>query len=443
MKGMLLTKKSGVNVLILPLIIMSVLFSFCTDDETVSKPVYDPDQDLVLNDFIPDSGGVGEKLIIMGENFGSDTSLVRVTVNEKNARVIGVSNTRIYAVVPSRADTGLVSVTVGDQEKGNTQSFTFDENFYYQFRKNVSTIAGQTDDEGEGDVVDGKLSEAWFNTPVWLALDRDNSIYVLEEYAGVRKISPYENMVSTPYRIGGAITRPRTIDFSLSEDTMYLTNDQWDANGASIALLQRSHGFMNPKVVMQSQTTNAAHVNPVDGEVFFNRYSDGMIFRYDRKTHQRIQQFRLDENDMELSFSFTRDGKTLYMICRNRHYIFKADYDFATKSLSNPVVFAGRKNQAGNMVGLGQEARFDMPCQGVTDSEGNLYVADKNNHCIRMITPDGNVSTFAGVAGEEGYADGQPNVSKFRAPEGLAIDKNDVLYVADTENHRIRRILVE
>ena len=63
--------------------------------------------------FAPDSGGVGTQLVIKGENLGTDTAYLRVTVNGKRANIVGVNNDHIYAIVPARADNGLVKVFVG------------------------------------------------------------------------------------------------------------------------------------------------------------------------------------------------------------------------------------------------------------------------------------------------------------------------------------------
>ena len=79
---------------------------------------YDPSKPVEFDEFLPKEGGVGTKLVIRGANFGSDTALVRVYVNDKSATVIGVADTRIYAVVPRRADIGPGSVEIGkDAEK--------------------------------------------------------------------------------------------------------------------------------------------------------------------------------------------------------------------------------------------------------------------------------------------------------------------------------------
>ena len=67
----------------------------------------------VFESFSPDSGGIGTQLIIRGQNFGSDPSYLKVTVNNKEAAIVGASDDIIYAIVPARADTGYVRLFVG------------------------------------------------------------------------------------------------------------------------------------------------------------------------------------------------------------------------------------------------------------------------------------------------------------------------------------------
>lgn len=79
--------------------------------------------------FAPDSGGVGTQLVIKGENLGTDTAYLRVTVNGKRANIVGVNNDHIYAIVPARADNGLVKVFVGKGDQA--QELTGDTPFRY------------------------------------------------------------------------------------------------------------------------------------------------------------------------------------------------------------------------------------------------------------------------------------------------------------------------
>jgi hypothetical protein len=75
------------------------------------------------------------------------------------------------------------------------------------------------------------------------------------------------------------------------------------------------------------------------------------------------------------------------------------------------------------------------------DAEGNIIVADSNNHCIRKVTPDGTVSTLAGSReGEDGFADGAAADARFDGPCSVAIDADGNVLVADNENHCIRKL---
>lgn len=95
--------------------------------------------------------------------------------------------------------------------------------------------------------------------------------------------------------------------------------------------------------------------------------------------------------------------------------------------------------------GEASQAMFSSPRGICIDSKGNLFVGDCWNHRIRKITPNGMVSTFAGggLRGElvkNAWKDGQDTAARFDAPCGLSIDKDDNIYVADANNNCIRKI---
>lgn len=89
--------------------------------------------------------------------------------------------------------------------------------------------------------------------------------------------------------------------------------------------------------------------------------------------------------------------------------------------------------------GDGPAARFDSPSGLALDRDGVLYVADTGNHAIRRIAPDGRVTTLAGD-GVAGDADGTGSEARFNGPVGVAIDAQGRVIVADTYNDRIRSI---
>jgi sugar lactone lactonase YvrE len=103
-------------------------------------------------------------------------------------------------------------------------------------------------------------------------------------------------------------------------------------------------------------------------------------------------------------------------------------------------VFAGSKGRAGSQDGKSSSARFREPSGIITDGSGNVYVADEDNHLIRKITAAGIVSTIAGSPVLNGVTNGNSAAARFNAPEGLALDTQGNLYVADTNSHTIRKI---
>ncbi|TGE18058.1 NHL repeat-containing protein [Hymenobacter elongatus] len=101
---------------------------------------------------------------------------------------------------------------------------------------------------------------------------------------------------------------------------------------------------------------------------------------------------------------------------------------------------AGAARQPGSSDGTGRAARFNRPTGIAVATDGAVYIADTDNHTIRRITPLGAVTTLAGTAGSKGHLDGQGTAARFNRPVGLAIDASGTLYVADGENHIIRKI---
>jgi sugar lactone lactonase YvrE len=104
------------------------------------------------------------------------------------------------------------------------------------------------------------------------------------------------------------------------------------------------------------------------------------------------------------------------------------------------TTFAGSSRTSGSADGTGANARFNSISGIAADSAGYVYVADTNNHTIRKITPLGAVSTLAGLAGAKGSSDGVGNKARFNGPTALALDSAGNLYVADTGNNTIRRV---
>ncbi len=105
----------------------------------------------------------------------------------------------------------------------------------------------------------------------------------------------------------------------------------------------------------------------------------------------------------------------------------------------SPIV-AGEVGTPGSADGVGASARFRWPRGIAIDHAGNLYVADTGNNTIRKITPDHTVTTLAGLASAPGTSDGTGSAARFIAPQGIAVDAKDNVYVAEFANNTVRKI---
>jgi sugar lactone lactonase YvrE len=120
--------------------------------------------------------------------------------------------------------------------------------------------------------------------------------------------------------------------------------------------------------------------------------------------------------------------------------VYISDGNVIRKITPSGVVstLAGNVN-AGYADGNGTAASFNNPKGIAIDANGNLFIADLNNNRIRMVTPNGVVTTFAG-SGASGSNNATGISATFNAPYGIAVDNADNLYVTDSGNNLIRKI---
>lgn len=105
------------------------------------------------------------------------------------------------------------------------------------------------------------------------------------------------------------------------------------------------------------------------------------------------------------------------------------------------VVGTGVRGTAGDG-GQAAAAQISRPYQIDIDGAGNLYIADTDNHVVRKVTPTGVISTIAGRAGEHGFAGdgGSATAALLDTPAGVAVDGAGNVYISDTLNARIRKV---
>lgn len=130
------------------------------------------------------------------------------------------------------------------------------------------------------------------------------------------------------------------------------------------------------------------------------------------------------------------DAGVLFITDGNNHRVRKVTTDGTISTIAG----TGTAGYSGDS-GPATSARLNLPLGVVVDSADNLYISDYNNHRVRRVAPDGEITTIAGK-GTAGFGgDGGPaTAAQLSNPFGLAVDCVDTLYIADHVNHRVRKI---
>ena len=129
----------------------------------------------------------------------------------------------------------------------------------------------------------------------------------------------------------------------------------------------------------------------------------------------------------------------------NNKFLYVAEYGNSIRKVATDngatTSFVG-STQSFYADGQGTDARFRNPTGVAVDLLGNVYIADRGNNRIRLASPTGMVSTLAGNGNFDPFSDGIGTQVSFDSPFGLAVDPRGVVYVADTDNSRIRKVNV-
>jgi len=122
----------------------------------------------------------------------------------------------------------------------------------------------------------------------------------------------------------------------------------------------------------------------------------------------------------------------IYVADFNNHQIRKVD----ANGLVTTIAGSGTD---GFLDGPAETAQFNNPAGVTVDGQGNVYVADAGNRRIRKIDTNGQVTTLAG-SGINGFMDGSGDVAQFKDPIDVAVDLQGNVYVADHDDHRVRKV---
>lgn len=142
-------------------------------------------------------------------------------------------------------------------------------------------------------------------------------------------------------------------------------------------------------------------------------------------------------------------GDVLYIVDTGNHRIRTVTPEGVIQTVagSGPEEFdASFRGGYSGDGGPATEAMFSRPTDIVVDDEGNFYVADTDNSCVRRVDGEtGIITTVAGVCGQRGFEGdgGKATEALLNRPYGVALDADGNLYIADTHNHRIRVVYAE
>lgn len=464
------------------LLIACVVFSFgvvgCKDsDSTLSEVVqpFDPSKPVVVSDFLPDSGGAGQRLVIYGDNFGDDLEKISVYIGGKEAKVINVLGKSLYCLVPNKAFKGDIEVRVGDNE--NQVIARSEKLFDYQRKMVVSTVIGYRNSRGDEPWKDGKFKDedqnkmaSGFWEPsfmkfdplnpkhLWMTFDFNNGLYLInfEDSTVTKKRSDFD--------------RPRSIDFTVDGQYMIIAEDRGGENDRATYRLSRDRDWQDREILTRYRQCNGASVHPINGEMYFNSYEKGQFFRFDLNKYfeeglddkDYEQLFVVHDPEWEYKIFIHPTGDYAYVSVINQHYILRVDYNWEKKQFNQPYLVAGQLRAGGYEDGVGSSARLRNPYQGVfvknpdyeaegKNDEYDFYFTDQHNHAIRKLTPEGSVTTFAGRGSSSlnndpyGYVNGDlREEARFDRPSGIAYNEEEgAFYIGDQENRRIRKIALE
>jgi len=270
----------------------------------------------------------------------------------------------------------------------------------------VSTLAGKT---GVAGSLDKTGTAATFNHPVSLAMDSSGNIYVADTSNDlIRKIAPGA-VVTTLAGSAGVSGSDNGTNGTARFNTPYgITVDSQD----NIYVVDTLNSTLR-KITLSGVVTTPAGVAGSTGT------SDGV-------------------GDQ------ARFSSPTGVAAGNGVDVIIADFSNASvrKAIggTNVVTLAGLSSAPGAQNGSASTARFNSPAGMAVDAAGNVYVADEQNDAIRKVTPLGDVSTFAGTIGTVGSRDDSSLNAQFNRPLGVAFDPAGNLFVADTRNHTIRKI---
>ncbi len=383
--GVNITTKPGNNSVQAELDVEGTLNSPTDSHITVPLPSGAP----ALSSLSATSGRVGTAITIRGLNFGQTQAGSTVTFNGTLAAPNSWSDTAITAAVPVGATTGLMVVTVGGAVSNGLLLYVDD-----LAPGVIATVAGTGTGGFNGD--NGPATSAQLDLPWGVAMDGQSNLFIADYNKNrIRMV----NSTGTITTVAG------------SNDLPLCCLEGYPAVQAYLAY---------PNGVAPDRL----------GNFFISEDQGGRLWKVDTSGIMRTV---TTCNSGGVVADLQGD---VYFTCRSP-LVHKLD----TAGVITVIAGNGTYGYSGDG-GRATEAQLSSYLEGVAvDSRGNLFIIDSGNNCIRKVSPDGIITTVAGN-GTAGFSGdfGPATAAQLNSPYGIAVDESGNLFIADTGNGRIRKV---
>lgn len=445
-------KTQGITIYI-NFLIMSVLLSIqsCETIDDGACPACP-----VISQIIPDHGRTGDEITIIGSNFEDFIEGVdKVTINNVEALLTAppVEN-ELKILVPPRVGNGEVVVTIG-----NLSSNELDKPpvlFNYDIVKIDSVRPEQA---GKGEVV--TIYGNFFS----VVAEENTVVFSNGSEADVLKAEIELLEVIVPDRAGSGNINVTTDGFTATGGTFFYLPKAIVSTYAGVHFKQ---GGLNGSVevarfslpwyiyiddldnIYVTDNNGIRRIDPGGNVTTFsvdNVQIKGFTFLEDRIFISDFNSNKILEVIGNIAAGFTTKPYIDTAFIQPHGIVFDGEANlYVAEKFNNKIlkitpdlevtVFAG-SGEEGGLDGVGESAQFSFPNNVFIDHQQNIIVTEEN-HRIRSISPNGVVTTIAG--GTFGFQNGVGTEARFKTPRGVVCDTEGNLYVADAFNNSIRKI---